>query len=175
MLTIVGLYAAFVVQTAMLPRLRLGAWTPQVVVWAVVMATGTVAPRASIAIAALCGLVADCLSPGTIGPGVIGMGMTAFVALHARRLGTMQSPLVWPCMVGLLAWFAPVASTLARQVLAQEAVFWSHKLSASIFPALSTAACAFVATLPAALLRRASPSTGGHDSQVANHWRMLTE
>lgn len=175
MLTIVGLYAALVVQTSVLPRLCLGAWTPHVAVWAVVMATAIVTPRASIAIAALCGLVADCLSPDTLGPGMIVMGMTAFIAQHACRLGTMQSSLAWPCVIGLLAWFAPVASTLARQVLAQETIFWSHELSAAVFPALSTTACAFVATLLAALFRRASPSTGGHDSQVANHWRMLTE
>jgi rod shape-determining protein MreD len=172
---IAGLYAAFVIQTSVLPLLRAGSWAPHVVMWGVVLAAVRPGPW-GIVTAAACGLVSDCLSPGPLGVDLCVFALAAGLVQSARKRRASTGPFGMGFLTGATVLFAVSASTALRLALEGQPIPLPPIATFALATALATAVLAAVAS---GLWRAGTCgfSAGGRSAgpQVSNRWRMLAE
>ncbi|MGQ0633204.1 MAG: rod shape-determining protein MreD [Planctomycetaceae bacterium] len=171
-LIVAGLYAAFVIQTSVLPLVCVRPWTLHIVLSAIVIVMLRSGARAGIVTAALGGLVSDCLSTGPLGIDLCLFVIVAHLTQMARNDRTGASPLVIGLFAGTAALLSEFIATSLRLALAGEPLPLREIGASATACGLSTAAVMVVAaTLWQAMAGTAE--AGGHTA-VSNRWRMLT-
>lgn len=176
LLTTVIAYAAFVVQTSLVPLLGWDAFSPQLAIAVLVGMTWRMGGRFGLMLAAIWGLIIDGLSAGPLGIGLVGCVISAWGVQWVRSRWPACSPLLAGLMTGA-ATFTIITATVVLERLAQNSpVDWELIGARGAATAASTAILATGCMLAFQLVRgtpRADSLSAA--SPFSNRWRMLTE
>ena len=168
-------YLMFVLQSSMAHGLSIGGCAPHLVLAGLILMAVRLSGRNGLLLAALWGLLSDCLSDARLGADVIGFVLVTLVAQWGDvRLG-LRSPWRLGGLSVVLVWSASVLSNgLRMHADGRLASFRSFCITA-LGSALYTGAIVGIASLVARFIDRKATSDSAAAPAVSNKWRMLTE
>ncbi|MFN0054256.1 MAG: rod shape-determining protein MreD [Planctomycetales bacterium] len=164
-------YVAFVLQSSLVPRLGWGAAAPHLVLAGLVWMVWRSEARQGGIGAAVWGLLADALSGGPVGGGVVVFVLTAWGLQEVRarwRRMTWYQPGV---LTGVVVLCVPVAINLLRLASQSEPVEVSKLIIQEVPAVISTALLAILACgMFQALRRRGGEGGGDFTGGVSSRW-----
>ncbi|MSR57989.1 MAG: hypothetical protein EXS05_09975 [Planctomycetaceae bacterium] len=169
-------YAAFVLQSSLVPLVFPNAWAPNLIVAGLVWMVWRSSGRTAIVVAAGWGLIADGLSPGGLGINVVGFVAAAWlIQLACCRLPRLPVVLL-SALLALTALVVPTVTAVIGLALAREVVDIRSLLMQGTGSAVSTGLLAMGLLLAWRMVF--DPQANSDDRQtvaVSNRWSMLTE
>jgi rod shape-determining protein MreD len=169
-------FAAFVLQTSLVPLGNAGTIQPNFVLGGLVWMVWRAGPRTGLLSAAAWGAIADGLAQGPLGIDLIGYTMAAWIVQLVRDRGTTGSVLRVVGVTGSVVLAVSAASAGAREFIERQEVDSSLLLAWAGGQALATAMLAALLVMFRNLVFGHSAETGGRTkARVSNQWRMLTE
>jgi rod shape-determining protein MreD len=168
-------YLIFVVQSSVAHELAIGGCAPHLALAGLILLAVRVSGRRGLLLAALWGLLSDCLSDARLGADVIGFVVAALlVQWGGIRLG-LKSPLRLGGLSAALVWCSSMLSVSLRTYAdGHFAGFWAYGQTA-LGPALYTGAVVGLVSLAARFIGRQKIRDSAAAPAVSNQWRMLTE
>jgi rod shape-determining protein MreD len=168
-------YLVFVLHSSVAKGLAIGGCAPHLVLAGLILMAVRVSGRHGLLLAALWGLLSDCLSDARLGADIIGFVLTALVVQWCgMRLGR-SSPWRLGGLSAVLIWCASVLSAgLRMHADGRVASLWACCVTA-LGSALYTGALVGIASLAERSTGRSTTSESAAAPSVSNKWRMLTE
>lgn len=169
-------YSVFVLHSALATSLTVAGCAPHLVLAGWIFLAQRMTPRQGLLGAALWGLLADCLTNGRLGAGIVCFSLSTWIlqrCLGRRndrfllRLAVLSAPLIWADIVGMA-------------VLQGLVDGHSVELRAQCMQAAGSAAYTVIIVLAAEFANRSVRGNATTDANIAvptvsNRWKMLTE
>ena len=168
-------YFIFVLQSSVARELAIGECAPHLVLAGLILMAVRVPGRNGLLLAALWGLLSDCLSDARLGADIIGFVLATLVAQWGGiRLG-LSSPWRLGGLSVVLVWCASVLSAGLRMHADSRVASLAACCITALGSALYTGAVVGVASLAARFIGHGMTSDSAAAPSVSNKWRMLTE
>ncbi len=168
-------YLMFVLQSSIAQGLSIGGCAPHLALAGLILMAVRVSGRSGLLLAALWGLLSDCLSDARLGADVIGFVLVTLVAQWGSiRLG-LNSPWRLGGLSVVLVWCVSVLSTGLRMHADGRVASLSACCLTALGSALYTGAVVGIASHAACFIGRSKTSDSTAAPSVSNKWRMLTE
>lgn len=169
-------YAIFVLHAAFARDLAISGIAPHLILAGLVVISVRVGAAQGMLLAAVWGLLADCLTEGRLGPHVVCFAIVVGI-LHRNRnqrrssdswkLAALSIPMVWGVLLAVQFWHS-LAEGRTRDFTAVAI----HAAGSAVYTGLVVAGAAYA-------LRHVAPAsadrTDPSSPSVSNKWRMLTE
>jgi rod shape-determining protein MreD len=168
-------YLVFVLQSSVAQGLSIGGFAPHLVLAGLILMAVRVSGRNGLLLAALWGLLSDCLSDSRLGADVIGFVVAVLIVQWGGiRLG-LNSPWRLSGLSAVLIWCASVLSAGLRiHADGRAANLWACCVTA-LGSAFYTGALVGITSLAARFIGRSTTRESAAAPAVSNKWRMLTE
>lgn len=175
LLSLLATYAAFVVETSVVPLLGLASFAPRVVLATLVCLVWRAGGRSGLWMAAAWGLISDGLSTGPLGIDVV-VYVLAAAGIQTIRDRILDSSPAMGLTAGLVAFVVPIVGTGIRMAAERHAIEWDNLVVAAAPAACSTGllTIGFVLAFRSLFSQRSSEDAASTAS-VSNRWSMLTE
>ena len=168
-------YLIFVLQSSVAQGLSIGGCAPHLAPAGLILMAVRVSGRQGLLLAALWGLLSDCLSDARLGADIIGFVLTALVVQWCGMRVGQSSPWRLGGLSAVLIWCVSVLSAgLRMHADGRVASLWASSVTA-LGSALYTGAVVGIASLAARSAGRSTTSESAAVPSVSNKWRMLTE
>ncbi|MBI3865961.1 MAG: hypothetical protein HY290_29140 [Planctomycetia bacterium] len=169
-------YTVFVLHTSLARDLAIAGFAPHLVLAGLAIVALRTSGNDTLFFAAVWGFLADCLSEGRLGPGIIFYSLAALILRQAATGWKVKMPWAYAALVAPVCWGAIVGNQILRSFADGMATDFALAALRASGSAVYTAAIVAAAT---AAWRRIA----GHNPEaintgtlpVSNHWRMLTE
>jgi rod shape-determining protein MreD len=175
LLIIAWTYLTFVLQSSVARDMAIGGCAPHLIFAGLVLMAVRVSGRNGLLLAALWGLLSDCLSDARLGADIIGFVIAAWVMQWGGIRLELGSPWRLGGLSTVVIWCASVLSVWLRMHAdGRVASLWAFGVT-SLGSALYTGAIVGIASRAARFVGRNTTRDSAVTPSVSNKWRMLTE
>jgi rod shape-determining protein MreD len=169
-------YLVFALQTSLADSLTVAGCVPNLPLAGLLLMAGHGTGWRGLVMAAVWGLIADCLADGRLGPDLICCTICLLVFEHGHAQWNLGSPWRLVAISIPLVLFESAATGAMRALLDGHAIDWQRlclfAAGSSVWTVVVVAGLAFVGALVG---RRAGTEGIEAAPAISNRWRMLTE